>query len=115
LFWNTLNVNRWDSEYGIAKARTMAFALIVFFELFFALSGRSFIHNIHKLGFWSNKFLIYSLFGEASLIIFFINYPPIQEIFELVPFSFSDWIIVIVLATTGLIYSETIKLLNKDK
>jgi hypothetical protein len=49
------------------------------------------------------------------LIIFFINYPPIQEIFELVPFSFSDWIIVIVLATTGLIYSETIKLLNKDK
>jgi hypothetical protein len=26
LFWNTLNVNGWDSEYGIAKARTMAFA-----------------------------------------------------------------------------------------
>ena len=115
LFWNTLNVNGWDSEYGIAKARTMAFALIVFFELFFAFSCRSFRHNVHKLGFLSNKLLIYSLLGEISLIIFIMNYPPLQEIFDLVPLAFSDWIIVILLGTTGLIYSETIKLINKDK
>ncbi|HET8856328.1 MAG TPA: cation-translocating P-type ATPase [Nitrososphaeraceae archaeon] len=115
LFWNTLNIHGWDSEYGIAKARTMAFALIVFFELFFAFSCRSFRHNINKLGFLSNKFLIYSLLGETFLIVFFMNYPPIQEIFELVPLAFSDWIIVLLLATTGLIYSETIKLFNKDK
>lgn len=31
-FWNTLNINGWDSDYGIA--RTMVFALIVLFELF---------------------------------------------------------------------------------
>ena len=115
LFWNTLNVNGWDSEYGIAKARTMAFALIVFFELFFAFSCRSFRHNVHKLGFLSNKLLIYSLLGEISLIIFIMNYPPLQEIFDLVPLAFSDWIIVILLGTTGLIYSETIKLINKGK
>ena len=115
LFWNTLNVNGWDSEYGIAKARTMAFALIVFFELFFAFSCRSFRHNVHKLGFLSNKFLIYSLLGEIFLIIFSMNYPLMQEIFDLVPLAFSDWIIVLLLATTGLIYSETIKLINKDK
>ena len=115
LFWNTLNVNGWDSEYGIAKARTMAFALIVFFELFFAFSCRSFKNNVLKLGFLSNKLLIYSLLGEISLIIFIMNYPPLQEIFDLVPLAFSDWIIVILLGTTGLIYSETIKLINKDK
>jgi Ca2+-transporting ATPase len=115
LFWNTLNLNGWDSEEGIAKARTMAFALIVFFELFFAFSCRSFRHNIHKLGFLSNKLLIYSLLGEISLIIFIMNYAPIQEIFELVPLAFSDWIIVISLATTGLIYSEIIKWFSKDK
>ncbi|HEY5736721.1 MAG TPA: cation-translocating P-type ATPase, partial [Nitrososphaeraceae archaeon] len=115
LFWNTLNVNGWDSEYGIAKARTITFALIVLFELFFAFSCRSFRHNVHKLGFLSNKLLIYSLLGEISLIIFIMNYPPLQEIFDLVPLAFSDWIIVILLGTTGLIYSETIKLINKDK
>ncbi|MGE5706661.1 MAG: cation-translocating P-type ATPase, partial [Nitrososphaerales archaeon] len=115
LFWNTLNLNGWDSEEGISKARTMAFALIVFFELFFAFSCRSFRHNIHKLGFLSNKLLIYSLLGEISLIIVIMNYAPIQEIFELVPLAFSDWIIVISLATTGLIYSEIIKWFSKDK
>jgi Ca2+-transporting ATPase len=115
LFWNTLNVNGWDSEYGIAKARTMAFTLIVFFELFFAFSCRSFRHNVHKLGFLSNKLLIYSLLGEISLIIFIVNYPLMQEIFDLVPLAFSDWIIVLLLATTGFIYSEIIKLFNKDK
>jgi Ca2+-transporting ATPase len=115
LFWNTLNVNGWDSEYGIAKARTMAFTLIVFFELFFAFSCRSFRHNVHKLGFLSNKLLIYSLLGEISLIIFIVNYPLMQEIFDLVPLAFSDWIIVLLLATTGFIYSEIIKLFNKNK
>ncbi|HZL24330.1 MAG TPA: cation-translocating P-type ATPase C-terminal domain-containing protein, partial [Nitrososphaeraceae archaeon] len=87
----------------------------VFFELFFAFSCRSFKYNVHKLGFLSNKLLIYSLLGEISLIIFIMNYPPLQEIFDLVPLVFSDWIIVILLGTTGLIYSETIKLINKDK
>ncbi len=115
LFWNTLNVNGWDSEYGIAKARTMAFTLSVFFELFFAFSCRSFRHNVHKLGFLSNKLLIYSLLGEISLIIFIVNYPLMQEIFDLVPLAFSDWIIVLLLATTGFIYSEIIKLFNKNK
>ena len=115
LFWNTLNVNGWDSDYSIVKARTMVFALIVFFELFFAFSCRSFKHNIHKLGFLSNKLLVYSLLGEASLIIFIINYPPIREIFDLVPLEIADWIIVIVLSTTGFAYSEIIKLFNKDK
>jgi Ca2+-transporting ATPase len=93
----------------------MVFALIVFFELFFAYSCRSFKHNIHKLGFLNNKLLVYSLLGEASLIIFIINYPPIQEIFELAPLEIADWIIVIVLSTTGFAYSEIIKLFNKDK
>ena len=98
LFWNTLNVNGWDSDYGIAKARTMVFALIIFFELFFAFSCRSFRHNVHKLGFLSNKLLIYSLLGESSLMIFIMNYPPMQEIFDLVPLAFADCIIVILLA-----------------
>jgi len=44
-----------------------------------------------------------------------VNYPLMQEIFDLVPLAFSDWIIVLLLATTGFIYSEIIKLFNKNK
>ncbi|MFY9566445.1 MAG: cation-translocating P-type ATPase [Nitrososphaeraceae archaeon] len=115
LFWNTLNVNGWDSDYGIAKARTMVFTLTVFFELFFAFSCRSFKYNVNKLGFLNNKPLLYSLLGEVSLLIFIANYPPIQGIFDLVPLEIADWITVILLSSTGFLYSETIKLFNKSK
>lgn len=115
VFWNTLNTYGWDSEYGVQKARTMVFILIVFFELFFAFSCRSFRHNIHKIGFLGNKFLIYSIIGESILLLFIVNYPYTQEIFDLVHLEMTDWIIVIALSTTGFIYSETIKWLNLKK
>ena len=115
LFWNTLNIYGWDTEQGIAKSRTMVFILIVFFELFFAFSCRSFKHNIHKLGFFTNKLLIYSIVFQSLLTILMVNYTYTQEIFELVPLDIMDWIIVLLLSTTGFIYSETIKLIFNRK
>lgn len=49
------------------------------------------------------------------MFIFLINYPHIREIFYLIPLAFFNWIIVIFLATTNLIYLEINKLFNKDK
>ena len=110
-----LEVNGWQSEMAIAKARTMTFGLIVFFELFFSLSCRSFIHNINNLGLVSNKMLIYSLIGESSLMLFIMNYPFMQHIFELVPLNITEWSMMLLLATTGFIFSELLKILPKPR
>ncbi|MFZ0554840.1 MAG: cation-translocating P-type ATPase C-terminal domain-containing protein, partial [Nitrososphaeraceae archaeon] len=115
LFAYVLQVNGWDSSIAIAKGRTMVFGLIVFFELFFALSCRSFTHNIHQLRFFGNKMLLYSLIGESVVILFIMNYPPMQELFDFVPLQLGDWILLLLLATTGLMYSEIIKLLTRKK
>lgn len=40
-----------ESEYAVSKARTILFGTVVFFELFFVLSCRSFKHNMTSL--WS--------------------------------------------------------------
>jgi hypothetical protein len=56
LFAYVLQVNGWDSS--LAKGRTMVFGVIVFFELFFALSCRSFAHNINELRLFGNKMLM---------------------------------------------------------
>lgn len=64
LFWFVLETNGWDTEFGIDKARTIMFGLLVFFQLFFALSCRSFRHNLITLGVFRNKLLIFSLIGE---------------------------------------------------
>ncbi|MGB7634557.1 MAG: cation-translocating P-type ATPase [Nitrososphaeraceae archaeon] len=115
LFVYVLQVSGWDSSLAIAKGRTMVFGVLVFFELFFALSCRSFTHNIHELRFFGNKMLLYSLIGESVVILFIMNYPPMQELFDFVPLQLGDWILLLLLATTGFVYSEIIKLLTRKK
>lgn len=115
LFWYVLEVNGWQSDFAIAKARTMMFGLIVFFELFFVVSCRSLTHSIYRLEKFSNKMLVYSLVGESIVVLLIMNYPPLQEIFELVKLDAADWTIMMVLATTGFVFSEIVKVVAKAR
>lgn len=115
LFAHILLDNGWNSSFAIEKARTMVFGLIVFFELFFALSCRSFTHTINKLGFFGNKILLYSLLGESMAVIFLMNIPVLQELFDFVYLGATDWMLLLLLATTGFVYSEIIKFIASKK
>lgn len=115
LFWYVLGVNGWQSDFAIAKAQTMVFGLIVFFQLFFSLSCRSFTHNINTLGLLNNKMLIYSLIGECVVVLFMMNHPVMQQIFELVTLGITEWVVMMLLATTGFVFSEVIKIMVKSK
>jgi P-type Ca2+ transporter type 2C len=115
LFAYVLQVNGWNSDLAVAKGRTMVFGVVVFFELFFALSCRSFTHNINELGLFGNRTLLYSLIGESAASLFIMNYPQMQELFHFVPLQAGDWILLLVLATTGFVYSEIIKLLTRKR
>jgi hypothetical protein len=53
--------------------------------------------------------LLYSLLGEISAILFIMNYPPVQGLFDLVSLQLGDWILLLLLATTGFVYSEVTK------
>lgn len=55
LFAYVLQVNGWDSSLAIAKGRTMVFGVIVFFELFFALSCRSLLTTLMNLDYLETK------------------------------------------------------------
>ncbi|MGE5683766.1 MAG: cation-translocating P-type ATPase [Nitrososphaerota archaeon] len=115
LFAHILHDNGWNSSFAVEKARTMVFGLIVFFELFFALSCRSFTHNINKLGFFGNKILLYSLLGESFAVAFIMNYPVMQRLFDFVSLQAADWILLLLLATAGFVYSEIIKFIDSMK
>ena len=115
LFAFVLQANGWNSDFAVEKARTMVFGVIGFFELFFALSCRSFTHNINRLGLFSNRILLYSLLGESSAILFIMNYPAMQELFDFVSLEAADWILLLLLAITGFVYSEIIKFIASRK
>jgi len=46
-------------------------------------------------------------------MLLIMNYSPAQEIFDLISLELTDWVIMLSLATTGFVYSEIIKFVNK--
>ena len=113
LFWYVLETNGW-TDLAISKARTMVFVFLVFEEIFFALSCRSLTTNIHKLGLFTNKFLLFSLIGESILILLLVNIPATLELFDLVPLNLHDWLIIMSLAPGAFLYSEILKGVRKS-
>jgi P-type Ca2+ transporter type 2C len=108
LFWHTLAANGW-TDAAEAKARTMVFGLIIFFEIFFAYSSRSFRNSFLKMGLLRNKALLLSMVGESAVVAAIMSVPALQSIFSLVPLEASDWALVLMLATLGFIYTEATK------
>ena len=96
----------WD---GYNEPRTMAFTTIIFFQLFNALNIRSREYSLFKIGFLSNKF--FALGFIASLILnFAIVYVPFfQQLFEIVPLTIYDWLLVFLVCSSIFIIEEVRK------
>ncbi len=108
LFWHTLTSNGW-TDAAEAKARTMIFGLIIFFEIFFAYSIRSFRNSVLKMRFLGNRALLFSIAGESAMVVVIMTVPAFQSIFSLVPLQAADWALILVLATLGFVYAEATK------
>jgi Ca2+-transporting ATPase len=112
LFWLVLETNG-GSEDAIAKARTMVFGLVVFFELFFSLSCRSLKYGVINRQLLNNKLLTYSLIVQVPAILLIMSYSPTQEIFGLAPLDAAEWAVMLALAASGFVYSEIVKAVSK--
>lgn len=112
IFWFTLSNGTPFSiadDARISKARTMAFAYVILFELFFAYSIRSYQNSPWKIGLTRNKFLLISLLGEVTLLLMILNLPILQNVFSLTSLQADEWILLLCLSPSGLVYSEVFK------
>ena len=85
------------------KAMTMAFTLFVMYQLFNAYNRKS---NSNK----SSKYLYLAITLSFLLQLLIIYLPQLQIIFRTTPITITDWIIIIIVAST-IIIAE--KLMNK--
>ncbi|HLC48356.1 MAG TPA: calcium-translocating P-type ATPase, SERCA-type [Candidatus Norongarragalinales archaeon] len=94
---------------GLAKARTAAFSLLVFFQLFIALSWHSDHDPLLKVGIFTNKYLLGAmLLGFASQILI-VQTGALEAIFETVNMSAVEWVAVILISTSVLVAEEIVK------
>lgn len=107
----TLLVFIWmlDSGGELQRAMTMFFATMISLRLFNAFSCRSASNSLFKLGIFTNKWLIYASASSFLLMIAAIYVPFLQVVFETVPLTLSDWMIVIPVALTVFITVEIAK------
>ena len=97
------------------KARSMVFATVVLFEIFFAFSCRSFSRTFLATGPLGNKSLVLVVLGQAVLMPFIFQVPLLANLFSVTALEPLEWLIVIGLSSLGFILSELAKILLKER
>ena len=100
----------WKSE-GVAKAQTMVFVTIILFEMFNAFNCRSDRYSIFKLGWFSNKWLVWAVLASIALMVLVLYVPYLARLFHTVPLEFTDWIVALGISCSALIFVELYKLI----
>lgn len=108
-FYYGLNTYGWTTGVGEAKARSMAFATLILFEIYFALSCRSFVYPVRRVGVFANRFLLLAVVGETLLLAGLFVSPIGLILFDVVPLTALEWGLVAACALTGLVFSEVAK------
>lgn len=95
-----------------AISRTMAFLTLSFSELLRASTARSERHPLYKIGFFSNRWMIYAELSSLALLMAVIYIPFLQPVFNTTPLGWEQWKIVLPLLLAPSIAAELSKLLS---
>jgi len=82
----------------LALARTMAFATLVFCQLFHVYDCRSELLTVFEVGVFSNKYLLLATGCSALMQVAVIHLPLLGGVFGTVPLGPQEWAIVLVLS-----------------
>ncbi len=102
---------------GIEKARTGAFTVMAFTQLFNVLNMRSLKKSIFKIGLLSNKFIVASLIASVVLLAIVLYVPFFQGVFQFTSLGLLEILIIIFLSSSVLWAGELykyLKLLKKE-
>jgi Ca2+-transporting ATPase len=84
----------------LATARTMAFAALVFAQLFFVFQCRSEEHSMLEIGLWENPYLVGAALLSFLMQVGAMTLPWLQRVFYTTSLTWNDWLFV--LAVTAL-------------
>ncbi|MCW8966207.1 MAG: cation-translocating P-type ATPase C-terminal domain-containing protein, partial [Candidatus Pacearchaeota archaeon] len=104
-------INVFDGS-SMQKAQTMVLTTAVLFELIFVYTCRS-DKPLYKIGFFSNKWLNFSVLFSLTLHLILI-YSPLNNAFGVVALGIKDWFMILPFAFVGLIVFEGWKIVRNN-
>ncbi|MFH1589882.1 MAG: HAD-IC family P-type ATPase [archaeon] len=118
LFLGTLALFLWELNTpggSIEKARTVAFATLIMFELLHTFNARSLHTTIFNKNFFSNKYIFIAVGTSLALTLLTIYSGIGQKIFNTVSLSATEWIMITIVSSLVIIVAEIIKSLIKSE
>jgi P-type Ca2+ transporter type 2C len=94
------------------RAQTMLFTAMVLAQLLHAFSFRSATRTVFSLNSLKNRWLVYALLGSMTLQALAIYLPPLQKVFNTVPLSAFDWLMVLFAALVPTLLIDMVKVLR---
>lgn len=98
---------------GLTIPRTIAFTTLITAELMRAFSSRSEVHTLFKIGFFTNKTLVYATLASLGLMFAVVYIPVLQPIFHTYPLGLKEWSIVLRFCIIPLVAGELSKVIRK--
>ena len=94
---------------GWALARTMAFITLAMSELTRAYTARSELYALHKIGFFTNRYMQYAVSASLVLLLAVVYMPFLRGVFNTVVLSATHWLIMAPLILLPSIAAELTK------
>ncbi|GAB2272435.1 Calcium-transporting ATPase 4, endoplasmic reticulum-type [Dionaea muscipula] len=96
-------------EGGKVKAKTLSLSTLVAIEMFNSLNALSEDQSLLTLPPWANPWLLLAMSISFSLHFLILYVPFLAHVFGTVPLSFSEWLLVLIVAFPVIIVDEILK------
>src|SRR3989344_1971091 len=108
----TIGVFKYYLPYGIDKARTAAFAVMMFTQLFNTLNVRSLKQSVFNIGLFSNKYANIALAFSVIVGVIVLYIPFFQSVFGFSSLGAAELGIIFLLSSTVFIIGELYKVIK---
>jgi len=101
------------SDSGLIHAQTMAFVVLSFSQLMHSFNIHAGSQSLFTVGFFSNKFLLYSAMIGISIQVVIIIFGPLAAVFTVTQLTTNEWLTAIGLSVFPIILHEIVKGIRK--
>jgi len=109
----TVIVFKWFLPEGIEKARSAAFIMMAFSQLYNVLNMRSLTLSVFSIGIFSNRYINMALIASLIIQIVIIEVPFFERLFQFDPISPTEFTVIALMASLVLWAGEALKFVRK--
>jgi len=99
---------------GKIKAQTLSLSVLVAIEMFNAANALSEDNSMLSMPVWKNPWLLLAMAVSFGLHFLILYVPPLAAIFQIVPLSVQEWLLVLALSLPVILIDEVLKFIGRN-